>query len=193
MQVRLLISKFRTVTTLDLEDYLKCVVPSEMGGDWPIEALKVQAITARSYVLYAMLRPRHSIEGADVCDSPRHCQVFNVDNRHENADKAVLDTTGLILAYRGQVVDAVYSACCGGYTHNNEQVWKRGEPLPYLRGVECPCDGQKQRGHGVGMCQEGARVLAAVGKSAEEILKHYYGNEVGIMPIGDVIKAVDKK
>lgn len=192
MQIRLLVPQFHNVVPLDLEVYLQQVVPSEMPPDWPEQALLAQAIVCRSYALYAMLHPRHSTEGADVCTGV-HCQVFNVDRRQAATDHAVLATQRQVLAYQGKVVDAVFSACCGGHTRDNEQVWKRGEPLPYLRGVECPCDGQKQRGHGVGMCQEGARVLAAVGKSAEEILKHYYGDQVEIVPMGEVIKAVDKK
>jgi stage II sporulation protein D len=77
------------------------------------------------------------------------------------------------LIYKGKTPNTVFSAHCGGHTRNNEDVWQRGAPLPYLRGVPCPAKGEKH-GHGIGLCQYGAREFANQGRSYEEILKHYY-------------------
>ena len=130
------------------------------------------SIAARSYTYYALERPRHLERVAHLCKSA-HCQAFARPNKR--TDEAVEMTRGLVLTHEGRVIDAVYSLCCGGYTQSNEDGFG-GEPLPYLRGVECFCHGKK-RGHGVGLCVEGARAMADLGYSAPQILFYYYSLE----------------
>ncbi|MEW5960639.1 MAG: SpoIID/LytB domain-containing protein, partial [Chloroflexota bacterium] len=159
-----------SVRTLELEDYLRAVVPAEMPALWPPEAVKAQAVASRTYAQYAIENPRHP--NADLCTNPAHCQNFRPDRVHPKSDEAIQATRGLIARYNGQTINAFFSANCGGHTLNNEDVFP-GAPLPYLRGVTCPDSGDK-RGHGVGLCQYGARALAQQGRLYDQIVKHYY-------------------
>jgi hypothetical protein len=159
-----------TVQALDLEEYVRGVVPTEMPSSWPLEALKVQAVAARSYALVAAKRPRHGPD-ADVC-STTHCQAYNPSRVKPSTDQAVQATKGQVMLYQGELATAYYSANCGGHTRANEAVWS-GPPVPYLRPVSCINPGPKN-GHGVGMCQWGAHDMAARGDDYAAILKHYY-------------------
>lgn len=164
------------VKVMALDEYLRSVVAGEVPSNWPAEALKAQAVASRSYAQYAVEHPRHR-PIADICTTT-HCQHYAPDKINNNTDAAVAQTSGLIASYQGQTVNAVFSARCGGHTRNNEDVWTGGSPRAYLRGVPCPDTGEKQ-GHGVGLCQQGARVLAEQGKTFAEIINHYYqGAEV---------------
>ncbi len=161
------------VEEMPLEDYLKGVVPTEMGLQKPIEALKAQAIAARSY---AISTRRHAAQGFDVC-ATGHCQVYKPRNRYAEADRAVRETAGQVITYRGRIVGAPFFGHCDGHTRNSEDVWPSA--VAYLRSVPCICGYDKLYGHGVGMCQRGAATMARQGASAEEILEHYYsGTEV---------------
>lgn len=157
-----LILEGAAVRELELEEYLCGVVPAEMPASWPLEALMAQAIAARTYALHSVLHPRHP--EAHLCSGP-HCQVWNPARRHPRSDEAVRATTGLVLLWEGEPMCTMYSANCGGHTDDG--------PLPYLRGVPCPAPGPRQ-GHGLGLCQHGARALAERGLKASDILAHYY-------------------
>ena len=168
-----------TVRTLLLEEYLRAVVPAEMPALWPAEAVKAQAIAARSYAQYAIEHPRHP--NADICTNPAHCQNYDPARVHPKSDEAIQQTKNIVALYNGQTITGIFSANCGGHTRNNEDVF-RGAPVPYLRGVPCPDKGEK-RGHGVGLCQYGARALATQGQLYEAIIKHYYtGVTLGPIP-----------
>lgn len=160
------------VETMLLEEYLRAVVPAEVPALWPAEAVKAQAVAARTYAQSAIERPRHADQGADICTSPAHCQNYDPSRIHPASDEAILATDGLIMRYEGKTIEAVFSANCGGHTLNNEDVF-RGAPRPYLRGVPCPAPGPKH-GHGVGLCQHGARAFAGQGQTYDAILGHYY-------------------
>lgn len=160
-----------SVQTMLLEEYLRSVVPGEMPASWPAEALKAQAVAARSYAQYAIEHPRHHPQ-ADICTTT-HCQHYDPAKINPNTDQVIQQTAGQIVLFDGKTVNTVFSARCGGHTRNNEDVWKSGRPVPYLRSVPCPDVGEKH-GHGVGFCQHGARVFAGQGRSYAEILKHYY-------------------
>ena len=156
------------IEEMSLDQYLKGVVPTEMGLKKPIEALKAQAIASRSY---AVATRRHARDGFDMC-STTHCQVYKVKNRYEDSDRAVDETSGLILTYNGRLVGAPFFGHCDGHTRNSEEVWPNR--VEYLRSVSCICGHTELYGHGVGMCQRGAAAMAAQGASAAEILQHYY-------------------
>ncbi len=124
----------RAVNVVALEDYLRGVVPWEMSPTAPIEALKAQAICARSNLLAKMAGRRHSAEGFDVCDFD-HCQGYpGAANEKPASSRAVEQTAGMVLLYKGRVADAVYGTNSGGITASDDDVWK-GKPTPYLRGV----------------------------------------------------------
>lgn len=114
-----------------LEDYVKGVIPYEMNNAWPLEALKAQAVCARSYV---MLSRKHN--GFDVCTT-EDCQVYRgVGQSNATTDAAVDQTAGQYIKYNDTPIIAYYASCNGGASENSENVWK--EKLPYLQGVIDP-------------------------------------------------------
>ena len=121
------------VNQLDsVEEYLYSVVPSEMPSSWDIEAVKAQAVAARTYTLTRM--GVHNSSGYDLCDSI-HCQVYSgISTETANATKAVDKTEGIIATYNGKPIEALYSASDGGHTDDSENVWSN--TVPYLRGVK---------------------------------------------------------
>jgi peptidoglycan hydrolase-like amidase len=160
-----------TVETMDMEEYLKGVVPAEMPRSWPKEALKAQAVAARCYAAKAAKDPRHPNEGADVCTTT-HCQAWRDETARET-DQAVDETRGIVAVYEGSIINAFFFSHCNGHTRNSEDVWV--QMLPYCRSVPCECGYTCFNGHGVGMCQHGAKAMAEKrGASYEEIIKHYY-------------------
>jgi peptidoglycan hydrolase-like amidase len=128
--------RLNVVNELPLEQYLRGVVPSELGPNrYPhLEALKAQAIAARSYTLRNL--GGFAEEGYDLCGTPK-CQVYGgVSAEHPVSDRAVAETAGLVLTSDGQPIDALYSATCGGRTENVEVVFPL-KSASYLRGVPC--------------------------------------------------------
>ncbi len=124
------------VNRVDLEDYLYGVVPSEMGPKRfdAIEALKAQAVAARTYALAH--RGQFEAEGYDICATPK-CQVYGGVTVEDPLSSAAVDgTRGLVLAYQGQIADALFVSTCGGVTENVENVFSGG-PVPYLVSVAC--------------------------------------------------------
>lgn len=126
------------ISVMELEDYIKCVVPYEMSDSWPTEALKAQAVCARTYVM--RVGSRHSSYGFDVCAN-EHCQAcYGVDyqySRHTaTADAAVDATAGICMRYKGSYVYAVYSASNGGASEDVKNVW--GSDYAYLKGKADP-------------------------------------------------------
>lgn len=126
------------LNVLDMEAYLYGVVGEEIGYNAPEEALRVQAIVARSYAAFNMGGTYYDVLANNAS------QVYGgytVENAHDSeaVRRAVNDTTGQVLYYDGNLVEAVFSSSAGGYTENNENVWG-GNALPYLRGVASPYD-----------------------------------------------------
>lgn len=158
------------VETMKLDDYLRGVVPAEIGAGAPLEALKAQAVAARCYAARTVRSPRHRNADADICTTT-HCQVWRAQT-YPRTDDAVNATAGMVAYVEGRIIDAVYFACCDGTTKNSEDVWRSA--LSYLRAVPCTLKNQEQYGHGVGMCQRGAIQMARQGASYADILRHYY-------------------
>jgi len=124
----------RVVNVVNLEDYLKGVVPWEMTPTAPLEALKAQAICARSETIHDMQSGRHRNDGFDMCDYD-HCQGYpGTENEKPRSTLAVEQTAGLVLTYSGTIADAVYGTNSGGITADSTDVW-RGPAVPYLRNV----------------------------------------------------------
>ena len=126
------------INRVDLEDYLLGVVPSELPPDlFPEkEALKAQALAARTYAL----RPRETYRerGYDLCSGPA-CQVYGgVAAEHPLSSAAVRETAGEGLYHEGRLIDALYTAACGGHTENAENVFST--PTPYLVARACVRD-----------------------------------------------------
>jgi SpoIID/LytB domain protein len=121
------------VLHLPMETYLKGVIPYEIGPDSPLEALKAQAVAARSEIVQTMITGKYRGEHYDVC-ADVECQVFagNI-RRSARSDSAVVLTRGEVLLYESEVIDAYYASNCGGMSEVVEKVWPwRGGPKPYL-------------------------------------------------------------
>lgn len=254
---------YQVINELGLDDYVRAVVGEEMSSRWPIEALKAQAVIARTYALYRKSKSASLLyDLSATVDS----QMFTGDARDKQGPAtAARDTEGEVLTYGGEVVETLYHSACGGETEGAKDVWDRD--YPYLTSRDCPCEkespyakwekpftskevekaltaggysapgisririldrsvtervkmvkvhtasgginirgidfrrllgysrlpstafevrkeGQKfifsgkGSGHGVGLCQWGAKVMADEGKGYREILEHYYPGAV---------------
>jgi stage II sporulation protein D len=186
VKIRVLRTQSKKVETSQLEEYLRGVVPAEMPPDWIADVLYAQVIACRSYAACTLSHPRHSVEGADICDNPVHCQLYQPEAITRRTDFIIEQCANLICTYRGEPALTMYSACCGGHTIDNYHITRDGQSLiPYLSGVPCKCklSQQPRRGHGIGMCQYGARMMAEAGASYIEILQYYYPG-VSIGPLG---------
>jgi stage II sporulation protein D len=124
------------INVLNLEDYLKGVVPNELSPTvfGELEALKAQAVAARTYAMRNM--GQYAAKGYDICATPA-CQVYRgKSTENPLSDQAVEETRGTTAAYRGQLINALYTSTCGGHTEDGGNIFD-GEELPYLRGVVC--------------------------------------------------------
>jgi len=128
--------RIAVINVLNLEDYLKGVVPNELSPSaFPeLEALKAQAVAARTYALRNM--GQFASRGYDICATPA-CQVYRgKSTENPLSDQAVEETRGLTAAFHGQLINALYTSTCGGHTEDGANIFE-GEELPYLRGVVC--------------------------------------------------------
>lgn len=120
------------LTELPVEQYLKGVVPAEMPASYPFEALKAQAVAARSEVL-SKIGMKHLNDPFDLCGMV-HCQAYTgTSHMDERASEAVEATRGQVLMLNNRVAEAVFSACCGGHTEDKVNVWNP-PGMPHLRG-----------------------------------------------------------
>ncbi len=136
MEVRPGESGLTVVNVVNLEDYLKGVVPNELSPDaFPqLEALKAQAVAARTYVLRN--RGGYAAHGYDICATPS-CQVYRGKSTEKAmSTQAVDDTRGMIASYQGALINALYTSTCGGHTETGANIFE-GEDVPYLVGVSC--------------------------------------------------------
>lgn len=120
------------VNEVPLEDYLYGVVPYEMPSGWPLEALKAQAVAARTYTL-ANLGAVAS-RGYDLKPTTDHQVYGGVAKEVASSNRAVDETRGQVLAYNGRLINAYYCSAAGGYTDNAETVWGTA-PVPWLQPV----------------------------------------------------------
>lgn len=121
------------VNELSLEEYLYAVVPSEMPTSYNMEALKAQAVCARSYAYNQLMAGALSEYGAHVDDSVNY-QVYNNLPENEQSILAVKDTYGKVLKYQGNVINAYYFSTSWGYTASINDVWAGDVAVPYLAG-----------------------------------------------------------
>jgi stage II sporulation protein D len=127
---------FNVINVLNLEDYLQGVVPAELGPNIfdELEALKAQAVAARTYAVRNMGGFRS--EGYDICPGPA-CQAYiGFSGEHKLSTQAVTETAGLVLTHGGEPIDALYTSTCGGETSDVSTMFP-GRNEPYLRSVRC--------------------------------------------------------
>ena len=146
-KVKLLHTKTGEVEELELDQYLLGVVSSEMPASFEIEALKAQAVVARTYTIYKITEEKKH-ENADICDDSKCCQAWiskedrfarwNEEKRESNWSKieeAVNSTKGEIVKYEGKPINAFFHSNSGGTTDTATAVWG-GANYPYLQAVE---------------------------------------------------------
>ena len=120
------------VNEVEIGDYLYGVVPCEMEYYWPSEALKAQAIVARTYLIKNLGRFSHL--GFDLTDNSSS-QVYNgMNSERPETSRAVDETADKVVTYQGSLINAYYHASSGGLTANSENVWSG--TVPYLKAVE---------------------------------------------------------
>ena len=178
MDIRVKITRdgSNAVRVLDVEEYLKSVVPSEIkAASCPLEAQKAQAIAARTYAMRKI--QERSKKPYDVDDTAND-QAFGARPRHRKSDTAVDTTRGEVLHHNGKFIDAVYTHSNGGRRVSALQRW--GVAVPYLVDKPDPFDtSARVSGHGVGMSQVGAEEMARQGATYWIILAYYYpGTEI---------------
>src|SRR5919205_2518900 len=127
------------VNVVPLEDYVRGVVPNELSpGGWPqLEALKAQAVAARTYAVSNL--GRFGSEGFDLTPDTRSQVYGGRSTEHPLTDRAVFETRGRIATYKGAPINALYTSTCGGRTEDAENIFG-GDAPAYLRGRECALD-----------------------------------------------------
>lgn len=124
------------IREMAFEEYIMHVVAGEMYADYDIEALKAQAVTARTYTYYKLQNGGCGNGGADICSDINHCQAYAKNIPKANRDKmsnAVYSTMGEIITYEGKPIIALFHSTSGGMTEDNVNVF--GQDLPYLKSV----------------------------------------------------------
>ena len=203
--LRVYVVEDQQVEERELENYVKGVLAGEMKNDWPLEALKAQAILARTFVLKFVQEKESQYPGADISTDIEEAQAYDASAVNERIQQAVEETRGLVLSCEVEP-----------HAGSQLQISQRGESG---RAVTLEIDGQsvnaadlrlalgstkmrstlltslkiengkvhmagKGYGHGVGMSQWGAYGMAQEGKSAVQIIKHYF-QKVEIAQIGN--------
>ncbi len=142
--LRVINGKFNVINELSVDDYLKGVLPREVGVSWSIESLKAQAVASRTYLVSHL--GQHGQQGFDLC-SDVHCQVYGGrEKEHPATNTAVDETRGEILVWNGKPIQAFFHSNCGGATEAVEYVWGLNSQ-PYLVKKKCHFGTEDPRYH----------------------------------------------
>lgn len=126
--------KLTVINQLELEDYIRGVLYHEVSNRWPMEALKAQAVAARSYAVYQM---KANVSRDYDVTNDIYSQVYGGrTGERYRTNIAVLETAGEVLVYQGKILPSYFFATCGGRTENAKELWPRHE-MPPLKGVAC--------------------------------------------------------
>lgn len=144
--IKLLHKKTNEVEEVEIDKYLCNVVAAEMPVDFEKEALKAQAIVARTYTIYKINNRKH--DNADICDDSTCCQAWvdkeerfkrwesDVENKWNKIEQCVDETKGKIITYQNQPINAFFHSNSGGKTELPTDVWGGNSSIPYLQVVE---------------------------------------------------------
>ena len=159
-----------TVKEIEFEDYVRCVVASEIGNA-SLEACKAQAVACRTFAAQ-----RGVLDGKVISDDASKAQAFRADRtNYKNCNAAVEATKGQVLMYGGQYIGAYFSHSNGGRTYSCEEVWGSKRNYLIARKDEWTlASGAKNSGHGIGLSQVGAKYAGEHGVGYREILSFYY-------------------
>lgn len=180
---------------VDLEEYIKCVLAAEMPVDFDMEALKAQAVAARTFAygrISGVYRSKQGVhDGIDVCTDSGHCQawmskesamkrwnILFASRNWARISKAVNETRGIIAVYEGSVANTLFHASSPGRTENAEDVWS-GKSVPYLISVESSGD-EASKGYITS-------VAVSVGELSEKLNKTYPHAELE----GDITEEIE--
>lgn len=146
--IKLLHTETNQIEELNIDEYLYGVVASEMPASFEMEALKAQAIVARTYTIYQMINNQGRHENADICDNYACCQAWiskeerlakweqgEAETNWQKILDAVNSTSGKIITYEGEPINAFFHANSGGKTETSLNIWG-GIDYPYLKSVE---------------------------------------------------------
>lgn len=153
-KIKVYLTEKKQVVEMPLEEYVKGVVAAEMPANFALEALKAQAIAARTNVVRRLEKKVLTPEGANVSDDHTQTQAYSSDEKLKSRWKdvmeyqlnmnkitqAVNETRGQILTYNGEPIDALFFSTSNGYTENSQDYF--GRAYPYLRSVDSPWDKQ---------------------------------------------------
>ena len=147
--IKLLHKKSGQIEEISIDEYLYGVVSAEMPANYEEEALKAQAVAARTYTIYQISNNNEKHKNADICDDSTCCQAWiskenrmnrwSEEERENNWNKivkAVNSTAGKIITYNNEAINAFFHSNSGGKTEIPSNVWIGGKDFPYLRSVE---------------------------------------------------------
>lgn len=204
LEVKVYRSEKKTVETLPLETYITGVVAAEMPAEFELEALKAQAMAARTYIVRRLSEGKWQDvpEGAHVMDTVTHQVYMDTDQRkqrwgeqfewkNKRIEQAVQATAGIVLTYQGKPIDATFFSTSNGFTENSGEYWE--QPIPYLKSVASPWDidspryqetvvystAELEKSLGVKLAQE-----ASTKGSWYKVISTTTGNRIGRIHIG---------
>jgi stage II sporulation protein D len=163
--LKLASTKVRIVNVVDLDFYLRGVVPSEMPKTWAPEALKAQAVAARSYALSHL----HPANGFDLYPDTRDQVYLGIPHEAPSTTAAVNATAGQVVLYKGKVASTYFFSTSGGRTASVQDINPASPPIPYLVSVPDPYDSISPY-HNWGPFQYTPRKLARTMKSPGKLL-----------------------
>lgn len=188
----------KEIQMMRLDDYIVGVVAAEMEAWFSMEALKAQAIAARTYALgraigkYGSQLERHN--GAHVCTEPGHCQAWipkerysdwypkaDVETNWARIEQAVSETAGLVLTYEGEIINPLYHANSGGMTEDIQEVWSAVKPVPYLQSVYS---------EGEADYSSFEKKVSLSGEKVREILMRAYPEIVFLGPVSEDVQII---
>lgn len=184
------------IRQMEMDDYILAVVLAEMPAEFETEALKAQAVVARTYALRRVATGNKHPQQA-VCTDATCCQAYCTDLEDtfsaqtiEKVSTAVQQTSGQVLTYDGSLIEATYFSCSGGMTEDAAAVW--GEDIPYLQSVESP--GEENAVHYIDtvnfsaseLCDKLGRVLSGQPGEWFGPITYTDGGGVDTIYIGDV-------
>ena len=146
--IKLLLKETNQIIELSMDDYIKGVVLGEMPITFELEALKAQAVVARTYTKYKLKNNPNTHEDADMCDNINCCQAYKTKEyafaswndeeeqmKWQKLEDAVNQTSNLIITYNEEIIEAFFHSHSGGQTENIKYVWGNSE-IPYLTSVK---------------------------------------------------------
>ncbi|WP_236712573.1 stage II sporulation protein D [Peribacillus muralis] len=191
----------KKIEKVAMESYLTGVVAAEMPADFEEEALKAQALTARTYIVNQLIsKSKLGLpDGADVSDTIMHQVYLNNDelkkqwgsdykSKMKKINKAIKETEGQILTYEGKPITATFFSTSNGYTENSEDYWQAD--FPYLRSVSSPWDKEESPKFynkvvvNTADFEQKLGVSLSSGTTIGTVVERTSGNRVGIVDIG---------